>query len=350
LASTIGRLLVVGIPGMEVDAETRDALEDLCVGGVILFKRNVDSPKQIRELTRDLHKLGSRPLISIDQEGGRVARLGAPFTELPAAAVVGRVGDVALARRLGEAIGRELASVGIDIDYAPVLDVHSNPDNPVIGDRSFASDPTKVARFGIAMMRGLHAGGVIACGKHFPGHGDTATDSHFDLPVVARSRTGLDRIELAPFRAAIAAGIPMLMTAHVVYPALDKKRPATVSPAIIDRLLRKHMGFAGVVASDDLHMRAISGEHSIASAAVDSLGAGVDQLLVCHDLTEARNVAAAIAKAIDDRSLKRGTVERASHRILDLLTRHRRRRPKACRLPNLSHKKLAQQFMALKRP
>jgi beta-N-acetylhexosaminidase len=346
LRDTIGRLLVVGIPGPELDAATRDALEELRVGGVILFKRNVETPSQIRALTRALHRLRSRPLISIDQEGGRVCRLSAPFTELPAAAVVGRSGDVGLARRIGEAIGRELSSVGIDIDYVPVLDVHSNPDNPVIGDRSFASDPATVARFGVAMMRGLQAGGVIPCGKHFPGHGDTSTDSHLELPVVSRSRAGLERIELAPFRAAIAAGIPMLMTAHVVYPALDKKRAATVSPAIIDRLLRQRMGFRGVVAGDDLHMRAISGKQSIAAAATDSIAAGVDQLLVCHDLIEAGKVVAAISEAIRNGSLESAKVEKAGQRILNLMKRHTRRRPKTCRIPNARHTRLVQDLLA----
>jgi beta-N-acetylhexosaminidase len=340
LKATIGRLLVVGIPGMEVDAATGDALGEIRVGGVILFKRNVDTPGQIRALTRALHRLPSRPLISIDQEGGRVARLQAPFTRWPAAADVGRGGDASLARRIGEAIGRELSSVGIDIDYVPVLDVHSNPDNPVIGDRAFASDPETVARFGVAMMRGLRSGGVIPCGKHFPGHGDTAADSHHELPVVRRSRAGLERIELAPFRAAIAAGIPMLMTAHVLYPALDARRPATVSPAIIDRLLRRRMGFDGVVASDDLHMRAISEKQSIASAAVASIAAGVDQLLVCHDLAEAKKVVDAITKAVDDGRLRVALVERASQRVLKLMRAHARHRPKRCRLPSSRHEAL----------
>ena len=330
---------------MELDGSTRATLEELRVGGVILFKRNVESPKQIRALTKALHALPSRPLISIDQEGGRVARLREPFTEMPPAAVVGASGDPRLARRIGEAIGRELSSVGIDIDFVPVLDVHSNPDNPVIGDRAFASDPDTVARFGVAMMRGLHAGGVISCGKHFPGHGDTATDSHFELPVVKRSLSGLTRIELAPFRAAIAAGIPMLMTAHVVYPALDKKRAATVSPSIIDGLLRRRMGFRGVIASDDLHMRAISGDQSVAKAAVDSLAAGVDWLLICQELGDAVKVRDAIITALQDGTLKASAVKRASQRVLTLMKRHARRRPKTCRLPNARHRKLIQTLL-----
>jgi beta-N-acetylhexosaminidase len=250
-----------------------------------------------------------------------------------------------LARRIGEAVGRELSSVGIDIDYVPVLDVHSNPDNPVIGDRAFAADPETVARFGIAMMRGLRTGGVIPCGKHFPGHGDTAVDSHHELPIVRRSRAALERIELAPFRAAIAAGIPMLMTAHVVYPALDARRAATVSPSIISRLLRQKMGFQGVVASDDLHMRAISAKQSIAAAAVDSIAAGVDQLLVCHDLGEAKKVVDAIAAAIEDGRLRLDQVKRASQRILKLMRSHARRRPKPCRLPNSRHQSLVRDLL-----
>lgn len=345
LRSHIGRLLVVGIPGMELDAATRSTLEQLAVGGVILFKRNVDSPRQIRTLTKALHGLPSRPLISIDQEGGRVARLRAPFTELPAAAVVGSAGIVKVAYRIGEIIGRELSSVGIDIDYAPVLDVDSNPDNPVIGDRAYGSDPAAVGRLGVAMMRGLSAGGVIPCGKHFPGHGDTATDSHHELPSVRRSLARLERLELVPFRAAVDASIPMLMTAHVLYPALDRIRPATVSPRIIGRLLRQEMGFRGVVASDDLHMRGIAASRPIARAAVEALAAGVDWLLVCHDLNEAAKVVQALAAAVGDGSLARRAVLDASGRISDLMRRHARRRRRTCRLPNMAHQRLVRELL-----
>jgi beta-N-acetylhexosaminidase len=268
-----------------------------------------------------------------------------PFTEVPCAAQIGRTGDVNVARRIGELIGRELCSVGIDIDYAPVLDVHSNPENPVIGDRAFAADPAAVGRFGVAMMRGLMAGGVIPCGKHFPGHGDTPADSHFELPVVERSRARLERTELAPFRAAIAAGIPMIMTAHVRYPSLDRTCAATVSPRIINRLLRQQMNFRGVVASDDLHMSAISANQSIAKAAVASLAAGVDWLLVCHDLGEAQKAAEAIRVAIDDGVLPQQLVIDASRRIAALMERHaRRRKSTRCRFPNTAHRKLVREL------
>ena len=191
-------------------------------------------------------------MVAIDHEGGRVLRLGEPFTQFPPAAVVGRTRNPDLAYRVGHAMGVELASVGIDLSFAPVLDVHSNPANPVIGDRAFGSDPALVSEMGIALMRGLHDGGVLSCGKHFPGHGDTEKDSHLELPVVRRSRAELEQTELVPFRAAIAAGVPMLMSAHVLYPALDPEHPATLSRAILTDLLRGELHFDGVVASDDL--------------------------------------------------------------------------------------------------
>lgn len=345
LRARIGRLLVVGIPGPELDAATREALEQLAVGGVVLFGRNVESPRQIRELTRGLHRLASRPLVSIDQEGGRVARLQAPFTRLPPAAAIGRAADTRLAHRIGTIIGRELASVGIDIDYAPVLDVDSNPENPVIGDRAFSPDAGEVSRLGVAMMNGLRAGGVIPCGKHFPGHGGTATDSHRELPCVRRSRAELEQVELAPFRAAVKAGIPMLMTAHVLYPALDRRRPATLSPRIVTSLLRRQMGFRGVVASDDLHMGAIAASWPIARAGVEALAAGVDWLLVCHDLNEAARLADGIAAAVRSGEVPRRALADAWRRIGALMRHHARRRRPTCRLPNSTHQRAVRDLL-----
>src|SRR5512139_3951450 len=287
LREDIGGLLMVGIPGPTLEAGTRRVLERLRVGGVILFRRNVGTPEEIAALTRALHELPSRPHIAIDHEGGRVMRLGDPFTPFPAAAVVGRRADTELTQKIGQAMGHELASVGIDIDFAPVLDVHSNALNPVIGDRAFGTDPALVSAMGIALMRGLLAGGVLPCGKHFPGHGATAKDSHLELPAVGGTRAQLEHTELVPFRAAIAAGMPMLMTAHVLYPALDPDQPATLSRRILTELLRHEMGFRGVLVSDDLEMRAISDHHGIGAAAVATLQAGADVLLICQSLDKA---------------------------------------------------------------
>jgi len=344
LRQRIGRLLFVGIPGPTLDDATRARLEELHPGGVVLFRRNVGSPAVIAALTEALHSLSSQPLVAIDHEGGRVLRLSAPFTQFPPAAAVGRCRDVDCAYRVGRAMAAELASVGIDLSFAPVLDVHSNPANPVIGDRAFGSDPELVSALGIAMMRGLRDGGLIPCGKHFPGHGDTETDSHLELPVVRRSRQELERTELVPFRAAIAAGVPMLMTAHVLYPALDTEHPATLSHAIVTALLREQLGFAGVVASDDMEMRAIGDHHDIGDAAVASLRAGVDVLLVCQDLGKATRVHAAIADALRRGELDAKMIGGAARRVQWLKNERAAPEDVVCALPNPEHQRLAQQL------
>jgi len=347
LHELIGRLLFVGIPGPTLDSATQRTLEDLQVGGVILFRRNVGTPAEVSALTAALHALPSQPLVAIDHEGGRVLRLGEPFTRFPPAAVVGHTRNPDLAYRVGHAMGMELASVGIDLSFAPVLDVHSNPANPVIGDRAFGSDPALVGEMGIALMRGLHDGGVLSCGKHFPGHGDTEKDSHVELPVVRRSRAELDHTELVPFRAAIAAGVPMLMSAHVLYPALDAEHPATLSHAILNKLLRSELHFDGVVASDDLHMRAIVNHGSIGDAAVASLRAGADALLVCQELQRAVEAFTAIENAVAKGPLDTCLITAAAARIERLRARRGNTSPVACPLPNERHRMLVEQLRAI---
>ncbi len=327
-----------------MDDSTRRILEQLHVGGVILFRHNVGTPGEIAALTAGLHALPSRPLVAIDHEGGRVLRLREPFTQFPPAAAIGRTGDANIAYRVGRAMGEELASVGIDLNFAPVLDVHSNPANPVIGDRAFGSDRALVSEMGVAMMRGLRDGGVIPCGKHFPGHGDTEKDSHLELPVVRRSREELERTELAPFRTAIQAGIPMLMTAHVLYPALDAEHPATLSPKILTDLLRTEMHFDGAVVSDDLGMRAIADHQTIGAAVVATLKAGADVLLVCQDLSHAVRAAAAVAEAAKDGSLNPQIIMAACERMQRVRAWRTGVRPVACELPNAQHRAFAQEL------
>ncbi len=341
---SIGRLLFVGIPGPVLDAATRQTLEELQVGGIILFRRNVAGREAVAALTAALHALPSRPLVAIDHEGGRVMRLGEPFTQFPPAAVIGRTADPDVAFRVGRAMAAELGSVGIDVSFAPVLDVHSNPANPVIGDRAFGSDPALVSTLGIALMRGLLAGGVIPCGKHFPGHGDTEKDSHIELPVVRRSRAELEHTELVPFRAAIAAGVPMLMTAHVRYPALDQGCPATLSRTILTDLLRGALHFAGVVASDDLEMRAITNHQDLGAAAVATLAAGADALLVCQDLDHAVRVRTAIERAVAAGALGAEVVTAAAERVQRLHELRAGLRTATCVLPNAEHRALVEQI------
>jgi beta-N-acetylhexosaminidase len=311
-----GQLVTVGVPGPALDARTRAFLGAYAPGGVILFWRNVGDARRLRRLVADLKTVGSGvpPIVSIDHEGGRVHRLGPPFTHFPAAEVVGRHGP-AVVRAVGEAMGRELASVGIDLDFAPVLDVATNARNRVIGDRAFSATPAAAARLALALAAGLRRGGVIPCGKHFPGHGGTVGDSHHVLPRDPRSRRVLEREAIAPFRAAIRAGLPALMTAHVVYPALDPRRPATLSPAILTRLLRERLGFRGALFSDDLEMQAIAGRRDPGRAALAALAAGCDMLLVCNSLEVAAAVIDRLADAIARGRLPAARVREALGRI-----------------------------------
>ena len=275
---------MVGLRGEEITEEEKRLLNDYPFGGFILFSHNLKEPKQILSLCRAVWEINKHlpPFIAVDHEGGRVHRLPPPFTHFPPAALLGRRHSPDLARRLGLAVARELASVGINLNFAPVLDVHSNPDNPVIGDRSLSSDPKQVAALGCAIVEGLRAGGVIPCGKHFPGHGDTAQDSHLELPVVRKDAARLKEVELLPFVHACRNQVESLMTAHVLYPALDAVFPATLSEKIIGKLLREELGYQGVVFSDDLEMKAISKNYPLEDAVSRAAHAGVDVLLFCH--------------------------------------------------------------------
>lgn len=279
----VAGLLFVGFHGKAPSAEVLELIRR-GVAGVVLFSRNVDDAGQVAGLVAELKRAAGRPLlVAIDQEGGRVARLKAAqgFTELPTMRALGTVDDVALAREVGGLLGRELRAVGIDQDYAPVVDVDTNPANPVIGDRALSSDPEVVGRLGAALAQGLQAAGVAACAKHFPGHGDTIQDSHHDLPRLPHPLERLERVELAPFRALAKAGVASVMTAHVVFEALDPVRPATLSPTVM-RLLRERCGFQGCAVSDDLEMSAVAEHFPLEEAAPGAVAAGVDALLVCH--------------------------------------------------------------------
>jgi beta-N-acetylhexosaminidase len=344
LRRTVAGLFMVGIPGLTLEPATCEFLDEYPVGGVILFKRNVRSATQLRRLVAAIHETGAgvTPLVGIDHEGGRVHRLGPPFTHFPPMRVVGAAKDVKLAEAVGRAMGRELAAVGIDLDFAPVLDVWSNPRNQVIGDRAFGTTPAAVARYALPFARGLLRGGVIPCGKHFPGHGDTVGDSHFVLPRVRSSRVALGRVELPPFVRAIAADFPALMTAHVVYPALDRL-PATLSRRIAHDLLRTRLGFSGVLFSDDLEMRAVAARHPPARLAPAALRAGCDMLLVCQSLAVAAEAIEGTVRAVERGRLDGEAVATSLARIQQLRRRLARRRPKAT-LTWPAHSRLARRL------
>src|SRR5262249_13233494 len=241
--------------------------------------------------------------VSIDQEGGRVARLKSPFTEWPPMATLGRSGDVRLAERFARALASELKAVGVTLDYAPVLDVRTTPKTPVTGDRALPDKAADVARLGGAIIRTLQAEGIAACGKHFPGHGDTSTDSHNELPLVEHPPERLREVELEPFRAAIAADVATIMTAHVLVPSLDETRPATLSKRIVTGILREELNYQGVILSDDLEMKAIAGEYAVPAAAVMAIESGCDGMLICsgnHE-TQAAALEALIHAVEEDR-------------------------------------------------
>jgi beta-N-acetylhexosaminidase len=280
----VGRLAIVGFHGHSAPDDLRRLIDAFDLGGVIYFPRNLVAPAQVAELSREVAGLARDwPIwISVDQEGGRVARLRAPFTEWPPAIALGRSGDDRLAGRFATALATELLAVGINLDYAPVLDVHTNPTNPVIGDRALAEQADVAARLGAVVIGAMQRTGIAACGKHFPGHGDTSRDSHEELPVVEHDRRRLDRVEFVPFRQAIETDVASIMTAHVLAPGLDRDRIASFSPVVVDRLLKQEFGFGGVVISDDLGMKAVSATNSFADAAVQAIAAGCDAALLCH--------------------------------------------------------------------
>jgi beta-N-acetylhexosaminidase len=314
----IGQLLIGSFPARDLSVELRALAREFALGGVILFSRNIESPEQVSELAAEAEALGAeQPLwVSVDQEGGRVARLKAPFTVWPPMATLGRSGSEALAARFATALAAELAAVGVTLDYAPVLDIHTNPRNPVIGDRALAETAAEVARLGRAVIRTLQGAGIAACGKHFPGHGDTSTDSHEELPLVEHSPDRLRAVELEPFRAAVAEDVAFIMTAHVLVPSLDETRPSTLSPRVVQALLREELGFGGVILSDDLEMKAVSARYPVPEAAVAAIKAGCDGVLICSGNVDLQAEALeALLKAAESGEIPQARLDAAEARL-----------------------------------
>ncbi len=323
LRRRIGQLLIGSFHGAQVPVEARALAREFGLGGVTLFGRlgNIQDPEQVAGLAFEIRQLdpGLPPWVAIDQEGGRVARLRAPFTEWPPMAVLGRSGDSDLARRFARALAAELAAVGISLDFAPVLDIQTNPRNAVIGDRALSDRPEVVARLGRAIIEELQRCGVAACGKHFPGHGDTTADSHVELPIVEHPPERLREVELVPFKAAVEAGVACIMTAHVLVSSIDEERPATLSPRVVGDMLRRDLAYAGVIISDDLEMQAIAGRYSAADAAIAAIGAGCDAVLMCGvgpavDIGLQVAALEALIHAVEDQRLPLARVEDALER------------------------------------
>ncbi len=284
LKEDAGRMLVAGFDGPTLPHHVRRSLGDGSLGGVILFARNVETPEQVASLNAEVYAAcpDRLPMVSVDQEGGRVQRIKDPATRIPPMGLVGATGDADLCAKVGEVIGDELEAMGFNTDFAPIADVFTNPENTVIGDRAFGTEPEICGRMAGAMMLGLTTSGITPCAKHFPGHGDTLLDSHFDLPQVDHDVERLRRVELRPFQRLIAARVPMIMTAHIMVPAIDTSHPITFSQQGISELLRQRLHFGGVVVSDDLEMKAVADRYSIEEMMALGVRAGVDLYLVCH--------------------------------------------------------------------
>jgi beta-N-acetylhexosaminidase len=325
--ATVGEHFLVGLrPSSTLDARDQALLAELRPAGVVLFKSNFrhDLPysdwlavhaRLLQEVRAAIGR--ERILVAIDHEGGRVCRTPAPLTRFSYAAHWARQ-----AAAVGCAMGEELASLGVNLSFAPVLDIHSNAANPVIGLRAFGSTSEQVIPAALAFMQALQEQGVLACGKHFPGHGDTDRDSHLELPVLRQDLAALEARELRPFRAAIRAGIPMIMTAHLMLPALDAHAPVTLSRRINQGLLREQLGFEGVIVTDDIGMHAVSKLFEDPSAAVRVFAAGADLLMVCAHWTDTdrcRGFARALIHALSDATLDAALLARSRERVRALL-------------------------------
>lgn len=329
-AELAGQLLVIGFEGTELPEQLGVLFGRNERAGAVLFRRNLGRERAglvaLQGLCASLRRAsGSEfpPLIAIDEEGGRVARLSPPALAIPPMRLLADLGDLPLIERVGRAVGAELRCLGLSMNFAPVVDVDTNPDNPIIGDRAFSRDAARVVECAAAYSRGLRSAGVSNCLKHFPGHGDTLLDSHLALPGVEHTRERLERVELLPFRE-LAAQADSMMTAHVMYPALDAERPATLSRAIATDLLRAELGFEGVLFSDDLEMQAIAGHGSVEEAAIGAVEAGCDLLLICSRRELQAQVHAALARQIER---DEGFASRAREAAARGLALRRRTRP-----------------------
>jgi beta-N-acetylhexosaminidase len=314
MISSPGEVLAFGFEETTLPEAISAVADEVGLGGIVLFTRNCPDLDTVVALTDAARRLGPDVLVLVDHEGGRVHRLPSPFTHFPPAAAIGRAGDPELAAAVARAMARELRAAGFDSGLAPVLDCLTDPGSVAVGDRAYASDPETVAACGAAFVRAALAEGLIAVAKHFPGHGRTSVDSHVALPEVDAPLAQLERTELVPFRRALAAGCPAVLVAHIRYPALDAEWPASMSPEVIGRLLRRGMGFGGLVLSDDLEMDAVRTEWGVGAAAVRFLQAGGDLGLVCRQAGARAEAVDAVTRALEGGSLAPEAISAARER------------------------------------
>lgn len=315
---------MLGFPGRELSEELKELLAS-GLAGVAIYPRNFRDISELSRLTHAIRQAAARPvLIGIDQEGGTKFSLGEPFTPWPSPVELGRLGDPGVVEKVSRAIGRELRAAGLNLDFAPMLDLATNPNSSVTLGRSFGGNPRLVAHMGCAFLRGLQAEGVFACAKHFPGHGDAAVDPHFDLPRFDGTRDRLTSQELVPFSSAIQAGVQAIMTAHILIPKIDSAFPASLSSELLQAILRKQLDFDGIILADDLGMGAIARHFNVGESVVKTMQAGTDIAMLCHDWSIIAPALEAVAEAIsgDDEQAKLGSQLRSqSHARIEKLRR-----------------------------
>jgi beta-N-acetylhexosaminidase len=319
----LAQLFFVGIPGTKLDGNTLHALMRMGVGGVILFKHNYETPEQLIDLTNAIQKnvqsssFENLPLwVGVDQEGGRVQRFKEPFTIFPALEELGKINSPKTCFEAGFIVAQELRAVGVNVNFAPVIDVRQT-DAPVIGDRAFSRDPQVVANLGSALIRGQQKGGVLSVAKHFPGHGGAIVDSHEDLPKIEKTPQQFEDCDWQPFRRAVRSRVEGIMTAHVLCPALDPSKPATLSRKILQDVLRKDIRFGKLIFSDDMEMGAITKNLSSKEAAFLAVEAGCDHLIFGHKLEVAEDTLDSLTTAFVDGALPIARLEESIERIRD---------------------------------
>jgi beta-N-acetylhexosaminidase len=323
-----GQMLIIGLKGTVLEADEAKFIVDNNIGGIILMPRNCVSPMQIHALCKSVQALQSQmpdklPLfVSIDMEGGRVHRLKPPFTKWPALAEIGKLDSTSVAFKFAFAMSEEMKAVGINLDFAPCIDIFSNPANTVIGDRALGTTPDRVAKLGSALVRGYLKGGVIPCAKHFPGHGNTLLDSHLDLPVENKSLQELEAFELEPFKKVFRSKLDLVMVAHVKNPKLDPDWPASLSEITIKSILIDHLKFRGLVITDDLDMKALTLNYSKAEIAVRAIQAGCDILLYCNEPDSQKIAMDALELAVTQGTIQVSAIESSYKKILALKAEH----------------------------
>lgn len=323
LQEKIGQRLMTGFPGLEMSEEFRRAVREYKIGNVILFKENIVDCAQLKQLCSDIQdfvrqETGHSAFIAVDQEGGIVTRLKEDGVNIPGAMALGATGDPENAYKAAKLIGEELRALGPNFNFAPTVDVNCNPKNPVIGVRSYGDDPHSVAQFGVRAAQGFMDGGTLCCVKHFPGHGDTDQDSHLALPCVDKSMEQLEQMELIPFRAAVEAGVPAVMTSHILYPQIEPENvPATMSRRIMTGILREKLGFQGIIVSDGMEMAAIKANYGVCEGTLAAFRAGVDLVEITHGTLVACEAAQMILEAARNGGLDLEELDQSVQRILD---------------------------------